>query len=247
MLQRTSMLQRFTKLLSSATDHPKADGHRLEVKFVLPARMLSDARVAVLIHPSGFIPAYHPRQINNVYFDSESLDLLRMNESEVSTRFKLRIRWYDDLRQASNPVLELKFKSGVSGWKLRHQLPGDFDLAKLRWSYLRREVRRSLPPAMLPYANFTARPVVLNSYQREYFATVDGRLRVTIDHSIRSFDQRLSARPNWLHSTPAPDMVVVEMKASVEDEAAVRDAAPRFAWRLSRNSKYARGLQPAFL
>ena len=193
-----------------------------------------------------FIPAYHPRQVNNVYFDSESLDLFRMNESGVSTRFKLRIRWYEDLRRAVNPVLELKFRSGVNGWKLRHELPADFDLAELRWSELRHQIRRSLPPALLPYANFTARPVVLNSYQREYFTTVDGRLRVTIDHGMRSFDQRFGARPNWLHSVPAPDMVVVELKAAVEDEAIVRDAAPRFGWRLSRNSKYVRGLQPAY-
>ena len=203
--------------------------------------------MGVHLHPSGFVRAYPSRHVNNVYYDSEDLEALRLSESGISSRTKIRVRWYGDLRQVDRPVLELKIKDGMQGWKPQHPLDRNFDLSTMRWSDLTTEMRRALPPNMLNYISFISRPTLLISYEREYYATHDGRVRATIDHHIKSFDQRLSVEPNWLRPLLSPDLVVVEFKAAVEEEADLREATAAFGSRISRNSKYVRGLLPGYV
>jgi hypothetical protein len=236
-------LQRFTKLAFWATE-PQSSKDRLEIKFVVPGRMLSDARLRVLLHPLGFASAYPPRQINNVYFDTPELDALNMNEEGVPDRVKVRVRWYGEIKYMTQPILEFKIKSGLAGRKVQSPLGSDFDMADTRWATLIRSVQRSLPPSMLHCIGFTSCPTLLNTYQREYYQTSDAAIRVTIDHKVRSFDQRFTSGPNWTRPDFGPDLVIVEFKASMTCEEALRRATSAFGWRISRHSKYSQGLAP---
>ncbi|MCL0053647.1 polyphosphate polymerase domain-containing protein [Dehalococcoidia bacterium] len=235
------MLKRFMKLAFTVTER-QAQEDRLEIKFVFPGRMLTDARLRVLLHPMGFARAYPARQVNNVYFDDPDLETLQMNQGGISQRVKVRVRWYGDIERMRQPVLELKIKSGSAGRKLQYPLESEYDLSDIRWSSLTRAVLQAMPSSMVRYAGYTAYPALLNSYQREYYATLDGTIRATIDHGIRSFDQRLNAEANWQRPNLQSDIVVVEFKADMTNEADLRRATSAFGWRISRNSKYVRGL-----
>ena len=241
------MLKLFTKLAYWETKPEPREEDRLEIKFVFPGRMLSDARLRVHMHPFGFTRTYSPRQVNNVYFDTPDLDALQTNEAGVARRMKVRVRWYGGIEHMLQPVLELKVKSGLTGRKLQYPLAKDFDLSAERWQTLTRLVRSALPSSMLHYSSFASIPALLNSYQREYYASGEGTIRVTVDHGIRSYDQRFSARANLRQESIGPDLVVVEFKAGMAEEAVLRRATSSFGWRISRNSKYVRGLLPDYL
>ncbi|SVE08626.1 uncharacterized protein METZ01_LOCUS461480, partial [marine metagenome] len=200
-----------------------SDDHRIEIKIPLPGHMLSEARFRIHMHPSGLIRTYPARQVNSIYYDSYDLKALRLNESGVSDRVKIRVRWYGNLHQMKEPVLEIKSKTVLSGQKVRISMTTDFDLFSRKWSLLTDDVHRTLPTTMLGIKNLASHPVLINSYQRDYFATQDGNLRVTLDHDIRSFDQLLAAKPNLHRPTVAPDIVVIELKAPVEEEAFLRE------------------------
>lgn len=236
-----SMLKRFMIPASSRTEFTGAGNRRQEIKFALPGVMLSDARLAVALHPIGFRESYPPRQVNNVYFDSDDLVNLKMNEAGLSNRVKVRIRWYGELSRMASPVLELKFKSGTYGWKVQHPFGEDFDLTARSLTDLSREMQSRLPPSLSCFMDFSSRPVLISSYQREYYANVGGDVRATVDHQLRFFDQRLNFWPSLTQSFE-PNVVVVELKALAGAETIVREVASQFGWRVSRNSKYVLGL-----
>ena len=103
-------------------------------------------------------------------------------------------------------------------------------------------MRREAPALFKLYIGLFCRPALLNSYWREYFVSADRLVRATLDRDIRSFDQRLYSTPNVRIQVPQPEMLVLEMKGSVRESKTVREAVTAFGWRISRNSKYARGL-----
>ncbi len=110
---------------------------------------------------------------------------------------KLRVRWYGlDLAQAHAPQLELKRKRGLTGWKEIVPVTRDLDLVRSLWSELQQEVWSALGSRVPNWLARFPQPVLINSYWREYFATPDGAIRLTVDTDLRAFDQRSSSRPN---------------------------------------------------
>jgi len=84
--------------------------------------------------------------------------------------------------------------------------------------------------------------VLINRYCRRYFASGDGRVRVTLDWNQRVFDQQRRSTPNFERVSNAADSLVVEFKFAPEDHARARRAIQGIPLRLSRNSKYAVGV-----
>ena len=75
-------------------------------------------------------------------------------------------------------------------------------------------------------------------YSREYYTSADQRVRITLDLDLRFFDQRLRARLSSAHRTPAPRLLVLEVKCAPEDLARARDIVGRLPLPLGRCSKY---------
>ena len=82
-------------------------------------------------------------------------------------------------------------------------------------------------------------------YQREYYATMDGTVRVTLDWEQVAYDQRMSLRPNRTTRLPLKDLIVIEVKAHRDQEARAAEVMRRFPLSRRRNSKYANGLLAA--
>ncbi len=92
--------------------------YRYERKFLVTEVDVAELDALVRYHPAVFSGIYHPRSINNIYFDSLDGTSHLENVEGNASRVKFRIRWYGDLLgQVDKPVLELKIKRGFLGRK----------------------------------------------------------------------------------------------------------------------------------
>lgn len=233
-----------TQLTTSVTVTPP----RVEAKVPLPGHLLGDVRAWVRLHPAQWRHTYPPRQVNNVYFDTPDYAGLNANLAGVPERSKLRVRWYGlALAQAHAPQLELKRKRGLTGWKEIVPVARDLDLVRSLWSELQQEVWSALGSRVPNWLARFPQPVLINSYWREYFATPDGAIRLTVDTDLRAFDQRSSSRPNLCRPARMGDVIVVELKAGTDGEATQRlaDIVSSLPARVDRFSKYVRGVMAA--
>lgn len=217
---------------------------RYEIKLVCDAHRLSQARSWIRLHPAGFVPVYHPRRVNSLYLDTLSMSSFNANLEGVSVRQKLRLRWYGEETDNVQPVLELKQKRNLVGRKKQLLLPYRLDLAS-PWAKSIRVIRANADPEWQTLLQTMNQPVLLNWYQREYYTTFDSGIRVTLDYDQAAYDQRLLPRPNLRTRLPIADVVVIEIKTSLEHIERLQEIASQFPLLRSRNSKYVRNLLTA--
>lgn len=218
------------------------DTVRYERKFLLSERGYHDARSLVRIHPCGFAEAYPPRTVNNVYFDSPGLRCLHDTLFGVCQRYKVRLRWYGGLADGGQGVLQFKMKEGFVGTKAEHPVPHTGLEPGARWSQVVANIRAALPHEAKPAFDAAREPTLINRYERDYFVSADGALRLTIDRGQCFYDQTLRPRVNMERKETVPDAVVLELKYAPEHEAAARQAAAWLPVRLAANSKYVAGV-----
>jgi hypothetical protein len=215
---------------------------RYELKLVCGPHLLPQARSWIRLHPEGFVVAYPPRRVNSVYLDTLHLSSFSENLAGTSQRQKLRLRWYgDNLVHVAQPLLERKRKRNLLGTKEQVVLPCELDLAS-PWVEILATIRETADGDWQIPLQTVDHPTLLTSYRREYYATPDGVVRVTLDYAQIAYDQRLSPRPNLRTRVPIADNAVIEIKASPGQEERLQEIAARFPVRRSRNSKYASSL-----
>lgn len=219
---------------------------RYELKLVCNGQWLAQARSWIRLHPIGFTTAYSPRQVNNIYLDTPTLDSLNANLTGIVKRKKLRLRWYGHGRQHFQPWLELKTRENLLGDKRRTLLPCTIDLTH-PWAEIMRSIWDHAPGNWSSLLGGNLRPSLFNCYLREYFVTFDGAIRATLDSAQYACDQRFSASPNLLSSLPVPDTIIIEVKGAPEEMDRLQEIVARFPIPRSRNSKYASGALTALL
>jgi hypothetical protein len=217
---------------------------RYELKLVCDAHWLPQARAWIRLHSAGFAVAYPPRRVNSLYLDTLHLSSLNDNLTGVHVRQKLRLRWYGDEMAEIQPVLELKQKRDLLGRKKQAALPCKLNLT-WPWKETIETVRANVGPEWQALLQTVNQPALLNHYQREYYVTPDGAMRITLDFAQAAYDQRLALRPNLCIRLPVADTVVIEIKAAQEHVERVQEAVAQFPVPRSRNSKYINGLQAA--
>ena len=221
---------------------------RYEFKIPCAASLLPQIEAWVWLHPAHWRVAYPPRQVNSLYFDSFDLQSLNANLSGVGRREKLRLRWYgSDLRCVAGAQLELKCRRGTTGWKEITPFAGTLDLARGSWSALLATLRDGVDMRARQWLALYTQPVLINVYERAYYETPDGLLRLTLDTQLRAYDQRFAALPNLCQPGLSTGEMVVELKAPVDDAAMQRvsDLLTTFPARAERFSKYLQGLLAA--
>jgi SPX domain protein involved in polyphosphate accumulation len=212
---------------------------RYELKFTVPLEQGFRVDAWIQVHRAGFCAEYSPRRVNSLYFDTYELAAHEQNLAGQPDRAKLRIRWYGDPQSIERGVLELKRKQGALGWKECHALTRAIDLGTT-WPRIVRELRANLAPRPRFLISGTHQPVIINQYERSYFASADGIVRLTVDRNITAYDQRFSARPNLRRSTPLSAQLVVELKCPASARRRLADIAADFPLRTNRCSKYSR-------
>lgn len=215
---------------------------RYELKYVQDRAhpLLSDEQLLGVEFPLR--RSYPNRRVCNIYFDTVGLRCYAESLAGVSRRTKSRIRWYGDPRVVREPVLEIKRRYNQVGTKEQFPLE-NFSLQANSWRSIRNMVGEMLPPgAVRVYDAFTD-PVLINSYERSYFETVDGRLRLTIDRDLSFYDQRLRSRPNLRFNRQAVSHTIIEVKCSVENRRLATTLTRLLGLRRVRMSKYCLGVE----
>ncbi len=218
---------------------------RYEFKIPCAPALLPEIEAWVRLHPAHWRVSYPPRQVNNIYFDSPDLQDLNANLSGVGRREKLRLRWYGpELTCVTGAQLERKCKDGLAGWKEVAFTAGKLDLTGPPWPALLSALREGLEPRARLWLDPRAAPALINSYQRAYYETPDGVLRLTLDTRLRAYDQRFSLVPNLSRLALQPEQMVVELKAPVDDLSSQRLSRVLLAFpvRVDRFSKYLHGV-----
>jgi hypothetical protein len=228
---------------TSPVADPAAASARYEIKMTCDEVYLPEVRSWVRLHPDGYVETYPPRQVNNIYMDTFGADYLADHLSGVGDRQKLRFRWYGRQDTQVQGILELKGKSGHLGWKRQCPIPRTFDLTRISWhdwmGQLRAVVDREPAFGLLDIE----RPTLLNRYVREYYVTFDGRIRLTVDHELRVYDQTAYPTPNLTLDIPIERHVILEVKSDPAHLRRLSDTLTSFPLRVERNSKYVTGMQ----
>lgn len=216
---------------------------RYEIKFTTNIAHYEYLKQWVEIHPQGFRVPYPSRRINNIYFDTYDLDSYLENMAGISSRTKLRLRWYGDINHISQPALELKIKRNKLGWKRTVKLDMDVSLDDVSLDSIKESIYEQLDDEMSNRLRQSDHPILINSYDRDYFESADGLIRVTLDRNLKFFDQRVHQSPNVIFQANAPEVVILEVKVAGKDIDKAAKLLKGFPLPSTKSSKYVIGVQ----
>ena len=217
---------------------------RYEFKLIGEGFLLPELRTRLVLNPIGLRPIHHPRRINSLYLDTHDGRALEENLAGLSHREKIRLRWYGEAARGVSGVLEKKVRHNLLGWKERAPVEGAIDIEDARRCSFVRALADRVPPSWRGVLMAGLDPVQWITYEREYLATSDGRLRVTLDGGLRACDQRHRARLSSRWSTPIPDYTVVECKAAPVDYELVQGLVNDFPLLVDKCSKFVMASSP---
>lgn len=159
---------------------------------------------------NGFSEIFHKRRINNLYLDTLNYRALYDNIEGLSSREKIRVRWYGELLNSSKKILEFKIKLEDVGRK--EFLPlGELKLKSIEevdsfYNQIKNKIELYDKSIFFGKCLYALQPAVLNSYEREYFISLDGKIRLTVDRDIYYLSPKLQSE----YHDPK---VVIELKS----------------------------------
>lgn len=216
---------------------------RYERKFLISQLNRHEIESMVKLHPAAFSEIYHPRFVNNIYFDEVGMSAYHDNLVGISDRLKVRIRWYGELfGLIENPVLELKIKRGFLGGKLRFPL-ASFCLDSGYSLQLQQDIfaEADVPEILDDYLK-SLKFTLLNRYQRKYFQSTDRKFRITIDFDMEFY--RIDPADNSFAEKVADrNNTILELKYSDKDDDEARFITNLFPVRMTKSSKYVAGIE----
>lgn len=216
---------------------PELESFRYEKKVFLENFQYVLLNYLVSTSCFNFYKPHESRWVNSIYLDNYNFSAFKDNIEGNTSRKKLRIRWYGErLENSTCKKLELKIKKGHVGTKEYFDL-GDFYVGKesdpksimtqLKKCDLDNEVVNSLS---------TMRPIISNRYYRDYYLSMDGRIRITIDRDI-SFE-------NWFYPSREKNRLlldnacILEIKFSKESLEEAKRVFQTLGVRSTKSSKY---------
>lgn len=215
---------------------------RFERKFFVEGLNRYEIETLVEMHPAIFSKAFPQRYVNNIYFDSIHLKSYFDNVHGVKNRLKIRIRWYGELfGHIQSPVLELKIKDGLMGWKDSYPLlPFSFD-SNFSIEVLSKVFQESDIPDQLKFELMSLSPTLLNGYNRKYYLSIDGDFRITIDFD-RAFYQIGPYNNSFCKKVYDDISIILELKYAYDQDQFADKISNAFPFRMTKSSKYVSGL-----
>ena len=220
------------------------EDNRYEIKFILNELELLEAYC--FIKSIGAFSPYPQRIINSLYFDTVDFQAVRDNLAGISNRKKVRLRWYEmkDEETFSNVNLEIKYRNGRLGSKIRYQMPDSLNSTIYNYTardlskYVFNEVKKNdLESDILSDIYI---PILFIQYKREYFEARNG-LRITIDNNI-SF-RNILQNTNVLNSSKLVyNEHIMELKFPIEMKDEVSQMIKMLNLTPKRHSKYLTGM-----
>lgn len=198
---------------SSPERRARAESLRYELKAVCEESAYARLVMALRLHPFALRTLFPPRRVQSVYFDTDRNRALEENLAGVSRRTKLRYRWYGDATSGLAGQLERKERENALGWKETTRVAGDIDVEGARRRDFAADVQAGVDGRWRA-ALAGLDPVQWIAYQREYWTTADGLVRVTLDRDLQAFDLRLAARITSSARTFLPRILILEAKCA---------------------------------
>lgn len=218
---------------------------RYERKFVYTHLSAEDLiSTEVLCNGFCFREIFHRRTVNNLYLDDQNMSFYRQNVAGDEEREKFRIRWYgDDFQNVTNPTVEIKKKFGAVGDKVSFKYKTftaqlDKTAADLFKTNIEK-IAETQEDLKLSSSLSCLQPSLYNSYERRYFLSACERFRITIDYNMTFYNPAFS---NFQVSKAELSDIVLELKYAVKDDKDARNLSQQLSARLSKNSKYVRGV-----
>jgi SPX domain protein involved in polyphosphate accumulation len=217
---------------------------RYETKFSVSALNRNEIENIIKSHPAMFHEIYFKRKVNNIYFDNSDLTSFIDNIEGERDRKKVRIRWYGDLfGTCKKPILEIKYKTGLLGWKERHNL-NDFNLDKENFvnykeifEYLSESIKFDILKLGLEFLT----PTLLNCYERTYYLSFDKKYRITLDNKMEFYS--INPVGNYFKTFADDEKTVIELKYNQYHADGARAISNNLPFRVTKNSKYVIGIE----
>ena len=216
---------------------------RYEVKLVGSEHDYERVRAELRLLNMGLSPLHAPRIVQSIYFDTPEGRAVSENLAGISSRTKLRLRWYGEQVRAVKAQLECKQRESGLGSKQTHYLEDPIDIEGRRRSTFVRELRRRLPGPIAVALN-GYEPVQWIRYHREYMGSHDQTIRVTMDRNLMAFDQRTERILTCRRPTPLPKLLIVELKADERHRDAIERCLQGVALPPSKCSKFVMASSP---
>lgn len=220
---------------------------RFERKFIFEDTYLEDIiNQVVYTSEFGFSEIYDRRGVNNIYFDDTNYKFYHQNVAGDGERKKYRLRWYGDtVSEIKNPRLEIKKKFGEVGDKYAIKLKGTrFDLQTQSAEEVRLQLIDILEEqghGLLALDMKILFPALINRYERRYFLSACGKFRITLDYHMQFYDPnyRIFEKSEY---TLENKETIFELKYKPEHDTECRKLTQRLRNRMSKNSKYVKGI-----
>jgi hypothetical protein len=214
---------------------------RIEIKEVFRPSDLVKLHQAILLSRFSFRTHYPKRKINSIYYDTHNYRSLEDSIEGGSCRTKYRIRWYGNTQGISNATLEIKKKEGHLSWKLLKKNSFRIYQSAKTWETFLSPNSNSRSSNLFL---LNQQPKSIITYDREYYVSFNGKVRLTIDQNLRSFNQENSTKPNLHYYRPHIAFVIFEIKVSRENESLVKHVLRDLPFSAKRFSKYCESIIP---
>ena len=192
------------------------------------------ALINALIRSKLFFRTQYPlRKVNSIYFDTNKYTSIRQNLDGVSNKKKIRIRWYGDKNIIKNGMIEIKSKKGFETKKESMSIRElhDLNLFKLKNLKILKDILNTkLKNKKIIY------PILTTHYEREYFISLNGRIRATIDYNLKSVFLNNLSQIDIIKNFK--NICILELKYSTSLDKYVRKNLKDISLRLSKNSKF---------
>lgn len=218
---------------------------RYELKFVTETSRYSDLEQWIINHEACFVKEHPDRTVNNIYFDNHDLVSYFENLSGISSRTKIRLRWYGDQKNfsAKPAALELKIKKNKIGWKYSEPIIFNQNVHKLTKKAIVTTITDQLSNYFKNRFYFSNLPILANTYERNYYISADKKVRITLDKNLLFYDQRLAESLDFRNLYRPPNITVMECKCDANDLDYGQKVIEKVFLPPSKCSKYVLGVQ----
>lgn len=217
---------------------PKITEKRIEVKEVFTLFDITKVEKAIHLSKFAFRKPFPDRQINSIYFDDFSFSSFEDSIEGNCLRTKTRLRWYGNEDSEVSAVLELKKKKGMYSWKHLYQNKYRINPKARNWTTFIKFLQKEGKDLILTQL----KPKSIVSYQRNYYASFDGKVRITIDRNLKTYRQDISVNPNLTRPKDHFELIIMEMKVDVSNSNLIRMVSEDIPFNPKRFSKYCESL-----
>ena len=214
---------------------------RIELKDVFSTCEFAKFEKAIKLSKFSYYNPFPTRQINSIYFDDYSYSSLEDSIEGNSLRTKKRIRWYGMQKRQVDATLEVKKKQGIYSWKQLYKNKYKVNPNAKSWGGMIESKDEKYGPNT-DLLNQLPRSII--SYNRQYFCSFDGKVRITIDQNLQSFLQNIPFSTNLIRSKKHHNFMIIEVKVDSKDEHLVELVRQEIPFAPRRFSKYCESLIP---